>query len=215
MPSYFGTLFLSNFPFCREEVHMVNGVEKACLVIPCDEAQMDRTKEGKWFVRLQINQVKPNPQLRTHTITLGYRSMKDLDRAKALRYFNKDVLGYTFIKLMPDGENTKRDYTNNMTPITCDGRLFLDSIQREDIKSDPTTGRKYIDFTFRKTPKLDAFGNSHEIIVRTTYGEHNIAVAKELRQEDNNAEPQAAVAPAPEQTTNNKQHPTDYDGHKW
>lgn len=208
MADYFGTFFISKLPFCFEKQEMVNGVEKTCLVIPYDEAQMGRARNGAVFLKLMINQLNPNPQLRTHKIRLGFRDYNEMAKAQRLGVFERaNNLGFLYLR--SDDPSAKVDYTNNMTQIFCDGKLFLDSIQREDIKVDHMTGRKYIDFSFRKTPKLDSFGNSHEVIVRTEYGEHQIGVAKELRDKD--TQPSENT----QQTTENKQTPSEYDGYKW
>lgn len=214
MADYFGTFFLSKLPFCFEKQEMINGVEKACLVIPCDEAQMGRTRNGSWFLKLKLNQCEPNPQLRSHKIRLGYRDYKEVNKAKKLGYYdNANNLGYLYVRADGDGKKAKNNYTNNMTPIFCDGKLFLDSIQRDDIKVDQMTGRKYVDFAFRKTPKLDAFGNSHEVIVRTDYGEHQIGIAKEIRDDEGwFAQP---TENNNKQTNENKQTPSEYDGYQW
>lgn len=213
MADYFGTFFISKLPFCFEKLEMVNGVEKTCLVIPYDEAQMGRTRNGSVFLKLKLNQLDPNAQLRSHKIRLGYRDYNEVNKAKQLGYYDTaNNLGYLYVRADGDGKDAKVDYTNNMTQIFCDGKLFLDSIQREDIKVDPMTGRKYIDFSFRKTPKLDSFGNSHEVIVRTEYGEHQIGLAKELRDKDGwFSQPSENT----QQPNENKQTPSEYDGYKW
>lgn len=208
MADYIGTFFISKLPFCFEKQEMINGVEKTCLVIPCEEAQMDRTRQGAWFIRLKVSELKPNPQLRSHKIALGYRNYPNVDKARAVGYYEtSQKLGHLFV----NNPAPKADYTNNMTQIFCDGKLFLDSIQREDIKTDPMTGRKYVDFRFRKTERLDSFGNSHEVIVRTDYGEHQIGLAKEIRDEEGWFTPPAGSG-APEE---HKQQSPEYDGYKW
>lgn len=211
MADYFGTFFISKLPFCFEKQEMVNGVEKTCLVIPYDEAQMGRARNGAVFLKLMINQCEPNPQLRTHKIRLGFRDYDEMKKARRLGTFETaNNLGFLYLRC--DNPSAKVDYTNNMTQIFCDGKLFVDSIQREDVKTDPMTGRKYIDFSFRKTPKLDSFGNSHEVIVRTEYGEHQIGVAKELRDEEGwFTQPSENT----QQPTENKQTPSEYDGYQW
>lgn len=177
---YVGTLFISKFPFAFEEQRIVNGVEQTCLVIPCDAGQMERTRYGAWFCRLRCNIVPPNPQQRVLSISLGYKNMNELDKAERMGYLNTSRnLGYLFVA-SEDDESKKLDKTNNMIPILCEGRLFLDSISSEDIKTDQRTGRKYVNVTFRKSRLLDAFGNSHEFVVKTNYGEHQIGVARQI-----------------------------------
>lgn len=208
MADYFGTFFISKLPFCYEKQEIINGVEKTCIVIPCDEAQMGRTRTGSLFLKLKINQCSINPQLRTHKIRLGFRDNKEVAKAQNLGYYKTaSDLGFLYARADNNNKDAKKDYTNNMTQIFCDGKLFMDSIQHEDIKVDPLTGRKYIDFAFRKTPKLDAFGNSHEVVVRTEYGEHQIGVAKELRDEEG-----WFSSPPP---TENKQPTQEYEGYAW
>lgn len=180
MADYFGTLYLSRLPFCREKLEMINGVEKPCLVIPCDESQMVRTKYGGWCLKLKINEVDPNPQMRTNNIRLGYRNEYEVEKAKKLGYYKtSDAIGHLFLSEYGN-EDRRNDYTNNMTPILCNGLLFLDSIQDEDIKTDQNTGRKYVNFSFRKSKVLDSFGNSHEVVVGGIDSEHQIGVAKEI-----------------------------------
>lgn len=179
MADYFGTFFISKLPFCREKMEIINGVEKQCLVIPCDEAQMTRTRNGSWALKLQLSEVEVNSQMRTNSIRLGYRDNEEVEKAKRLGYF-KSAKNLGYLYLSSYDKELKADYTNNMTPILCNGKLFLDSIQNDDIKTDPMTGRKYIDFSFRKTKVLDSFGNSHEVIVGDCESEHQIGVAKEI-----------------------------------
>lgn len=178
---YVGTLFISKFPFAFEEQRIVNGVEQTCLVIPCEAGQMERTRYGGWFCRLRCEICPPNPSQKILSIGLGFKNVDELEKAQCLGYYDKAKnLGHLFVA---NGEETKDnvlDKTNRMTNIYCEGRLFLDSIDREDIKTDPRTGRKYVDFTFRKSRLLDAFGNSHEVVVRTDYGEHQIGVARQI-----------------------------------
>lgn len=182
MADYFGTIFLSRLPFCQERQEMVNGVEKTCLVIPCDEAQLFRASDGGWAARLKITELGVNPLMKSHKIRLGYRNYGEVDKAQKLDYYrNADNLGYMFVR--NPAPELKKDYTNNMTAITCKGKLFVDSIQREDIKTDPVTGRRYVEFYFQKTPTIDIFGNSHEVTVKTGFGEHQIGLASEMTQE--------------------------------
>lgn len=177
---YVGTLFISKFPFAFEEQRMINGREQTCLVIPCEAGQMERTRYGAWFCRLVYHVVPPNPQQRLARIALGFKNMDEVEKSKNLGYYETSAnLGYLFVA-DETGDEAKLDKTNKMTNIYCEGRLFLDSIDREDIKTDPRTGRKYVDFTFRKSRLLDAFGNSHEVVVRTDYGEHQIGVARQI-----------------------------------
>lgn len=176
---YVGTLFMTYFPYSFEEQRIINGVEQPCLVIPCLPGQMQRTRYGGWFVRIVCNICPPNPAQRVLDINLSLRNMAGMTNA-IIRNSNDGHkhLGHIFV----DGENDERvlDKTNNMTHLYCEGRLFIDSIAREDVKIDPYSGRKYIDFTFRKSRLLDAFGNSHEIVVKTDYGEHQIGVARQI-----------------------------------
>lgn len=177
---YLGTLFISKFPFAFEEQRMINGREQTCLVIPCEAGQMERTRYGAWFCRLVYHIVPPNPQQRLAKIALGFKNMDEVEKSKKFGYYKtSENLGYLFVA-DETGDEAKIDKTNKMTHIYCVGRLFLDSIDREDIKTDPRTGRKYVDFTFRKSRLLDAFGNSHEIVVRSDYGEHQIGVARQI-----------------------------------
>ena len=155
-------------------------MEKTCLVIPCDEAQMFRASGGGWAIRLKVTEVAPNPQLKSHKIRLGYRNYDEVHKAERMGYYKEcNNLGYMLVR--NPAPEMKKDYTNNMTEIHCKGKIFVDSIQREDIKTDPLTGRRYVDFEFRKTPKIDILGNSHEAVVKTRYGEHQIALATEIR----------------------------------
>lgn len=189
MADYFGTFFLSKLPFCMERQEMVNGVEKTCLVIPCDEAQMFRASGGGWAIRLKVTEMAPNPQLKSHRIRLGYRNYDEVNKARQWGYYNEcDRLGYMLVR--NPAPELKKDYTNNMTEIHCKGKIFVDSIQREDIKTDRETGRRYVEFEFRKTPKIDIFGNSHEAVVKTPYGEHQIALATELKNATQHTEEQ-------------------------
>lgn len=214
MADYVGTFFISKLPFCFEKQEMINGVEKTCLVIPCDEAQLDRTRYGAWFLRLKCAEVPPNPQQRAIKLKLGYRNKPEVEKARRLRYYKETLdMGYLFVDMRDGDDSRKRDKTNNMTHIFCDGKLFLDSIQREDIKVDPQTGRKYVDFAFRKTQYLDAFGNSHEVIVRNDYGEHQIGVAKEIR--NNECYFTQPTENGNQQQSENKQTPSEYDGYIW
>lgn len=177
---YVGTLFISKFPFAFEEQRIVNGVEQTCLVIPCEAGQIERTRYGAWFCRLVYNIVPPNPQQRLAKIALGFKNMNEVEKSKNLGYYETSRnLGYLFVA-DETGNEAKIDKTNKMTNLYCEGRLFLDSIDRGDIKTDPRTGRKYVDFTFRKSRLLDAFGNSHEIVVKSDYGEHQIGVARQI-----------------------------------
>lgn len=177
---YIGTLFISKFPFAFEEQRIVNGREQTCLVIPCDEGQMERTRYGAWFCRIACHLVPPNPQQRLAKIVLRFKNMEEVERSKKFGYYETSKnLGHLFVA-DETGDEAKLDKTNNMTNLYCEGRLFLDSIDREDIKTDPRTGRKYLDFTFRKSRFLDAFGNSHEIVVKSDYGEHQIGVARQI-----------------------------------
>lgn len=186
MTDYFGTFFLSSLPFCQERQEMVNGVEKTCLVIPCDEAQLFRASDGGWAVRLKMTGLKTNPLMKSHKIRLGYRNYNEVDKAKRLGYYHSgNSLGYMFVR--NPAPELKKDYTNNMTEINCKGKLFIDSIQREDIKTDPATGRRYVEFYFSKTPAIDIFGNSHEVTVKTGYGEHQIGLATEINKDGNAA----------------------------
>ncbi len=212
MVDYIGTFHISCLPFCQEKLEMINGVEKTCLVIPCDDAQFVRTRKGGWCVKLLFTHLDPNPQLRASKISLSYRTQEDKYRGKRDGSFY-DTLDMGFLYVNERNKALKKDRTNNMTPIFCDGRLFLDSIQREDIKVDPNTGRKYVDFAFRKSQLLDAFGNSHEVVVRTDYGEHQIGVAKEIRDEEGWFTP--TQQSQHESNNENKQSPTEYEGYQW
>lgn len=211
MAVYFATVFLSQLLGCEERVEVIGGKEQTCLVIPCDTAQLVRTRGGGWTLKMQCSEIPANPKGRTHRINLTFRNRDEYNKAKRLGLSLSQMrLGW----LMPMGSpELTKNRTNNMTKIFCDGKLFLDSIQRDDIKVDSQTGRKYVDFAFRKTNLLDAFGNSHEIIVRNDYGEHQIGVAKEIVDEGwfqtptNNNQPR--------QTNENKQSPSEYDGYKW
>ena len=177
---YVGTLFISKFPFAFEEQRIINGREQTCLVIPCEAGQMERTRYGAWFCRLIYRLMPPNPQQRLARIALGFKNMEEVEKSKNLGYYEtSENLGYLFVA-DETGNEAKLDKTNKMTNLYCEGRLFLDSIDREDVKTDPRTGRKYVDFTFRKSRFLDAFGNSHEIVVRSDYGEHQIGVARQI-----------------------------------
>lgn len=189
---YIGTLFISKFPFAFEEQRMINGREQTCLVIPCEAGQMERTRYGAWFCRLVYHVVPPNPQQRLAKIALGFKNMEEVEKSKNLGYYEtSENLGYLFVA-DETGDEVKLDKTNKMTNLYCEGRLFLDSIDREDIKTDPRTGRKYVDFTFRKSRLLDAFGNSHEIVVRSDYGEHQIGVARQIDIESSPENPELA-----------------------
>lgn len=209
---YVGTFFLSKLPFCFEKQEMVNGVEKTCLVIPCDEAQLDRTRHGAWFIRLKCTVVPPNPQRRAIKLMLGYRSWPEVHKAKKLRYYNEtEDMGYLFVD--SHHSNAKKiDKTNNMTDILCTGKIFLDSVQREDIKVDSQTGRRYIDFSFRKTALLDSFGNSHELIVKTGYGEHQIGLAREIVNDQKRADNTATTH---SDSKDSKTSPSEYEGYNW
>lgn len=189
---YIGTLFISKFPFAFEEQRMINGREQTCLVIPCEAGQMERTRYGAWFCRLNYRLVPPNSQQRLARIALGFKNMEEVEKSKNLGYYEtSENLGYLFVA-DETGDEAKLDKTNNMTNLYCEGRLFLDSIDREDIKTDPRTGRKYVDFTFRKSRMLDAFGNSHEVVVRSDYGEHQIGVARQIDIEPSPENPELA-----------------------
>lgn len=180
MPDYFGALCLSKLPFCREKQEIINGVEKTCLVIPCDEAQLQKWAGGNWWVSLKVTEIPINPKLKSHIIRLGFRNYNEVHKALSTGSYNRlGQLGYLMLNIK--NASFKNDYTNNMTEIRCTGRIFLDSIQSEDIKTDYSTGRKYVDFEFRKTQLLDRSGNSHEAVVKTRFGEHQIALAKEIR----------------------------------
>lgn len=188
---YVGTLFVSKFPYAFEEQRIVNGVEQTCLVLPCEAGQMERTRYGAWFVRLRCELSPPNPQQKIVDIRLGYKNLDEFEKARRSGIYERTKnLGHLFVA-EEDDDTKKLDKTNNMIPIQCDGRLFIDSIAKEDIKTDPRTGRKYVDIIFRKSRLLDAFGNSHEIIVPTDYGEHQIGVARQL---DIEPAPQSAEA---------------------
>lgn len=189
---YVGTLFISKFPFAFEEQRIVNGVEQTCLVIPCEAGQMERTRYGAWFCRLVYHVVPPNPQQRMAKIALGFKNMEEVKKSKNLGYYEtSENLGYLFVA-DETGDEAKIDKTNKMTNLYCEGRLFIDSIDREDIKTDSRTGRKYVDFTFRKSRLLDAFGNSHEIVVKSDYGEHQIGVARQIDIEPSPENPELA-----------------------
>ena len=179
MADYFVSLFISKLPYCQERTEVINGVKQTCLVIPCDDAQMVRTRGGAWCVKMLAREVQPNPQMRSNRLSLVYRTNEEAEKAERAGVMpNSNNLGYLYFFVKD--EELKLDLTNNMTPITCNGRLFLDSIQKEDIKVDPLTGRKYVDFIFRKTRLLDAFGNSHEIMAQSSDCDHQIGVAKEI-----------------------------------
>ena len=178
---YVGTLFISKFPYAFEEQRIVNGVEQTCLVIPCEAGQMERTRYGAWFCRLRCEICPPNPQQRVLSIKLGYKNLEELVKAKKIGLYDTTKnMGYLFVAGGEESKDRVIDKTNNMTQLYCEGRLFIDSIAREDIKTDHRTGRKYVDFTFRKSRLLDAFGNSHEVVVKTDYGEHQIGVARQI-----------------------------------
>lgn len=190
---YVGTLFISKFPFAFEEQRIVNGREQTCLVIPCEYGQMERTRYGAWFCRLAYHIVPPNPQQRLAKIALGFKNMDEVEKSKKFGYYKtSENLGYLFVA-DETGDEAKIDKTNKMTQLYCEGRLFIDSIDREDIKTDSRTGRKYVDFTFRKSRLLDAFGNSHEIVVKTDYGEHQIGVARQIDIEPSPENPESAA----------------------
>ena len=236
---YVGTLFISKFPFAFEEQRIINGREQTCLVIPCETGQMERTRYGAWFCRLIYRLMPPNPQQRLARIALGFKNMEEVEKSKNLGYYEtSENLGYLFVA-DETGNEAKLDKTNKMTNLYCEGRLFLDSIDREDVKTDPRTGRKYVDFTFRKSRFLDAFGNSHEIVVRSDYGEHQIGVARQIdiepspdipdyatKRDDRTVEQRCAVAgeepaPAPQSTNKGDETPKEakkpsvYDSFEW
>lgn len=179
MADYFVSIFLSKLPSCQERTEIINGVKQTCLVIPCDEAQMVRTFGGSWCLKMIAREIHPNPQMRTNNLSLVFKNKDEVDKAEKTGIMPKcNNLGYLY--LLTDNPELKNDLTNNMTPITCNGRLFLDSIQKEDIKVDPMTGRKYVNIVFRKSRLLDAFGNSHEILAQSSDCDHQIGVAKEI-----------------------------------
>lgn len=190
---YVGTLFISKFPFAFEEQRIINGREQTCLVIPCEAGQMERTRYGGWFCRLRFDICPPNPSQKILSIELGFKNVDELEKARYLGYYDKAKnLGHVFVAGEEETKDRVLDKTNKMTNLYCEGRLFLDSIDREDIKTDPRTGRKYVDFTFRKSRLLDAFGNSHEIVVRSDYGEHQIGVARQIDIEPSPENPELA-----------------------
>lgn len=139
-------------------------------------------------MRLKITEIPPNPNLKSHKIRLGYRNYVEVEKAERLGYYRDcNNLGYLFVR--NPAPELKKDYTNDMTDIYCKGKIFIDSIQHDDIKIDQETGRRYVDFEFRKTPKIDIFGNSHEAVVKTRYGEHQIALATEVRGDTSTPQP--------------------------
>lgn len=233
---YIGTLFISKFPFAFEEQRIVNGVEQTCLVIPCEAGQLERTRYGAWFCRLRCEICPPNPSQRVLRIGLGFKNVEELEKAERMGYYDKaSRLGHLFVASDDDDEK-KIDKTNNMTQLYCEGRLFVDSIAREDIKTDPRTGRKYVDYVFRRSRLLDAFGNSHEIVVKTDYGEHQIGVARQIdiepapesnersvKRDDRTVEQRCAIAgdrsettPAPTEIKSTKpRKPSIYDSLEW
>ena len=151
--------------------------------------------------------------------------MNELDKAERMGYLNTSRnLGYLFVA-SEDDESKKLDKTNNMIPILCEGRLFLDSISSEDIKTDQRTGRKYVNVTFRKSRLLDAFGNSHEFVVKTDYGEHQIGVARQIdiepspesqemasRRDERTVEQRCPVADEPKRESNTPNAESKSDG---
>lgn len=190
---FVGTLFISKFPYAFEEQRIVNGIEQTCLVLPCEAGQMERTRYGAWFCRLRCELCSPNPQQRIVEIKLGYKNLEELKKAQRMGLYERTKnLGYLFVA-GEDDDSKKLNKTNNMTQLYCEGRLFIDSIAKEDIKTDPRTGRKYVDFTFRRSRLLDAFGNSHELVVKTDYGEHQIGVARQIDIEPTPENPDYAI----------------------
>ena len=155
---------------------------------------MERTRYGAWFCRLRCEICPPNPQQRVLSIKLGYKNLDELVKAKKIGLYDTTKnMGYLFVAGGEESKDRVIDKTNNMTQLYCEGRLFIDSIAREDIKTDQRTGRKYVDFTFRKSRLLDAFGNSHEVVVKTDYGEHQIGVARQVEIEPSPENPDCAT----------------------
>lgn len=201
---------------------------------------MERTRYGAWFCRLRCEICPPNPQQKVLSIGLGFKNVEELKKAKKLGYYNKARnMGHLFVAGEEETKDRVIDKTNNMTQLYCEGRLFIDSIAREDIKTDQRTGRKYVDFTFRKSRLLDAFGNSHEVVIKTDYGEHQIGVARQMdiepspdnpdyatKRDDRTVEQRCAVAgeepaPAPQSTNKGDETPKEakkpsvYDSFEW
>lgn len=201
---------------------------------------MERTRYGAWFCRLRCEICPPNPQQKILSIGLGFKNVEELKKAKKLGYYNKARnMGHLFVAGEEETKDRVIDKTNNMTQLYCEGRLFIDSIAREDIKTDQRTGRKYVDFTFRKSRLLDAFGNSHEVVIKTDYGEHQIGVARQMdiepspdnpdyatKRDDRTVEQRCAVAgeepaPAPQSTNKGDETPKEakkpsvYDSFEW
>lgn len=201
---------------------------------------MERTRYGAWFCRLRCEICPPNPQQKVLSIGLGFKNVEELKKAQKLGYYNKARnMGHLFVAGEEETKDRVIDKTNNMTQLYCEGRLFIDSIAREDIKTDQRTGRKYVDFTFRKSRLLDAFGNSHEVVIKTDYGEHQIGVARQMdiepspgspdyatKRDDRTVEQRCAVAgeepaPAPQSTNKGDETPKEakkpsvYDSFEW
>lgn len=219
--NYIVSLFLTDLPFVTEEMRMVNGTEKRCLVIPTDEAQLVRSGKGTWCLKMAMMEKQPDAMHRTHRLSVMYRNNGEVEKAKRLGYYDKlERIGHSFIRDISEG--MKKNRQNDMTPIVCTGTILLDDIKPEDITTDPRTGKRYVRFTFRKMQYLDDFRNSHELAVVNEYGEHQIGIAREWREATEQATRisgvQARINPqsaAQDNRPEQKVIPTNIDGYKF
>lgn len=217
---YFGSLFLNELPYVIEERRVVLGKEQHCIVIPTDTCQLKRGKNGRWLFNFRALDSVYEERMISHDLSLVYRTNEDAAEAKRMGLHRARI---GVLHPMSEDDSKKLDLTNNMTPIFCTGDIFIDEICKEDIRTDPRTGKRYLRFSFRKTQLLDAYGNSHEIVVTTRDGEHQIGLAKEIAEgtkqnarvgkivERENPAPASAASPEVGQTMNIR--PAEIDGY--
>lgn len=90
-----------------------------------------------------------------------------------------------------NGENAKRyiqGLTIRGTPdngIIYTGSICVDDIPRQDIQTDPNTGKKFISIRFIKLPILDTYFNTHQLIIARPNSDDIIEIGrfKEWRKE--------------------------------
>lgn len=130
---------------------------------------------------------------------------KKLDRTNNAKDIDlRGVIVLSDIKkseIFKNGENAKR-YISNLvirgiphSGVIFKGSICVDDIDAKSIITDPNTGKKKINVRFKKTPRMDVYNNTHELVMITNSGDElQIGVFQEFHAI-------GGVPPAPPNTT--------------
>ena len=170
--NYYLTLNLTKLPYVTEKRVEIDGELQQCVVIPINAGQVKRSAKGEPLLGIRMIEIEPNAALQTHQVVFQIR-----DPEKKVRLCRHELYA-GFARLYSD-EIKKNASENNMTDFLATGVICLDDIAPDDIIKEPRTGKRYVKVTFKKTPVLDAFKNSHELIVKKENGDIRVGLFRE------------------------------------